>query len=133
MAGRLAGRRLLVVDDDEALREALTRLLAAEGAEVEQASDGREALQIVAEADGFDVVLMDLHMPALGGVEAARRIRAAWGFGEVPSIVGLTGGPLPADGDQAVFDVLLQKPVDFGIVMRALEATLGSRILRDRA
>jgi two-component system response regulator MprA len=70
------GARVLVVDDEPAVRESLERALAAEGYSVLLAKDGREALALVA-GDRPDLVLLDVLMPALDGLEACRRLRAA--------------------------------------------------------
>ena len=67
---------MLVVDDEPAVRESLERALVAEGYRVLLAKDGREALAAVA-TDRPDVVLLDVLMPALDGLEACRRLRAA--------------------------------------------------------
>src|SRR6266536_2478792 len=67
--------RLLVVDDEPAVRTALERALRLEGYEVELAADGAEALELVATARP-DAVLLDVLMPRLDGIEACRRLRA---------------------------------------------------------
>ena len=71
--------RVLVVDDDPAVREALVRRLAFEGYEVDAARDGLEALDRLAGDRGAhpDLVLLDVTMPGLDGLTATRRIRAA--------------------------------------------------------
>jgi DNA-binding response OmpR family regulator len=70
-----AGLRVLVVDDTEELAEILTFVLAREGAEVEVATDGLQAVDRATEA-AFDVVLMDVGLPGIDGIEACRRITA---------------------------------------------------------
>ncbi|WP_371598500.1 response regulator transcription factor [Streptomyces sp. NBC_00564] len=91
-------RKILLADDDEAVREGLDRLLRFEGYETVLAGDGREALDLVAGVDGLpDLVLMDVTMPGLDGLAATRRIRAS-GF-TVP-ILMITGRD--AVGDRIV-------------------------------
>jgi two-component system, sensor histidine kinase len=67
--------RVLVVDDNETNRKVAELILAAIGAEVVCAEDGKAAVQAVESRD-FDVVLMDLQMPVLDGLSATRAIRA---------------------------------------------------------
>jgi two-component system response regulator RegX3 len=67
--------RILVVEDSEAILDAVSDALAAEGFEVQGASDGREALE-VAEAEQFDLVILDIMLPRLSGTEICRRLRA---------------------------------------------------------
>ena len=67
--------RLLVVDDEPAVRDALARALRLEGYEVELAADGREALAALAERPA-DAVVLDVLMPGLDGLEVCRRLRA---------------------------------------------------------
>jgi two-component system, OmpR family, response regulator MprA len=70
--------RVLVVDDERAVRESLRRALALEGYEVELAADGGEALRYVEEPEVRpDLVILDLLMPRLDGLELTRRVRAA--------------------------------------------------------
>ena len=67
--------RILIVDDEASLRDALARILTAEGYEVRQAADGKEALGIL-EASSFDFLLCDLRMPVMGGLDLQREITA---------------------------------------------------------
>jgi two-component system, OmpR family, response regulator MprA len=82
MPGKRGGRdnghrmRILVVDDEPAFRQAVSRALALEGYDVEQAADGTEALDRVADG-GLDAVVLDVSMPVLDGLEVSRRVRDA--------------------------------------------------------
>jgi len=67
--------RILIVDDEASLRDALARILTAEGYEVRQAGDGKEALGILG-AQAFDFLLCDLRMPVMGGLDLLREITA---------------------------------------------------------
>jgi DNA-binding response OmpR family regulator len=67
--------KILVVDDEPAVRESLRRALQLEGYEVALARDGLEALESV-HADGVDAVVLDVSMPRLDGLETCRRLRA---------------------------------------------------------
>jgi two-component system response regulator MprA len=66
----------LVVDDEPSVRQALTRALAFEGYEVALAADGDEALR-AARAEAFDVIVLDVLMPEVDGLEACRRLRSS--------------------------------------------------------
>jgi len=69
-----AGLRILIVDDQESVRELLAAVLSEDGHDVESASDGKTAVEKVGE--GFhDLVLMDIRMPGLDGVEALRELK----------------------------------------------------------
>jgi DNA-binding NtrC family response regulator len=67
-ATRNAGERLLIVDDDEEMRDLLRKVLEKEGYRVSVASDGRQALAALAES-AFDLVVTDMLMPHDGGLE----------------------------------------------------------------
>src|SRR6266545_6592419 len=70
--------RVLVVDDERALRDSLRRALALEGYDVELAADGQEALsRLVAHDVAPDAIVLDVLMPGLDGLEVARRLRRA--------------------------------------------------------
>ena len=67
--------RILIVDDEASLRDALGKILTAEGYEVRPAGDGREALGILG-AERFDFLLCDLRMPVMGGLDLLREVTA---------------------------------------------------------
>ena len=75
-----SGARILLVDDEEAILKLLRFPLEKEGYHVVTAKDGAEALQTFAR-ESFDLVILDLMMPEVDGMEVCRRIRASGRFG----------------------------------------------------
>ena len=67
--------RILVVDDERAVRESLRRALELEGYEIELASDGTEALEVLESSEEPDAMILDVLMPGLDGLEVCRRLR----------------------------------------------------------
>jgi two-component system response regulator MprA len=67
--------RILVVDDEPAVQNALSRALALERYDVAQAADGREALERLAAGDAYEAVILDVTMPFVDGLEVCRRLR----------------------------------------------------------
>ena len=109
----LGSLHVLLADDSEANRALLSTILAAAGVRVHMVENGAEAVRAV-ETGAFDLVLMDVHMPVMDGVEATRRIRALGpAYARLP-IVALTANVLPeqvATYRAAGMDDHLGKPV----------------------
>src|SRR5262249_29205338 len=104
--------RVLVVDDSETDAFLMLQLLSLMGHTVAAVHKGRDALEQLA-AFSPDVIITDIAMPEMDGIELARRIRAAHQQRRI-LLVALTEYELESDGDELVaadFDVLLTKPV----------------------
>jgi len=114
-------RRILVVDDNTDAASSLAMLLKISGNEVHTANEGLEAIE-VAEAFRPDVVLLDIGMPNLDGLEVCRRIRSQpWGRDML--MIALTGWGQEEDRRKSKdvgFDHHLVKPVDFPTLVRLL-------------
>jgi PAS domain S-box-containing protein len=90
-AASVAGRKILVVDDNATNRRILQLYLEGWGAKVCEAAGAAEALQLVASGSGFDACLLDQHMPECDGLMLAEKLRAQHTPGTVPIII-LTSG-----------------------------------------
>ena len=119
------GRRVLVVDDGVDGRHLLRSMLVPAGFEVQEASDGVEALDVIATWQP-ELVLMDWRMPVLDGLEATRRLRADHGLPQ-PRVVLLTASAFGGERQQAQAagaDDFLHKPVEQDKLFRMLQQQL---------
>ena len=121
---------VLVVDDHPVNREVARVMLEAFGCEVVEACDGCEALEAVTEQP-FDLVLMDVRMPRMDGLEATRRIRALPGAGDALSIVAMTADAMSEDVTRCLaagMNAHMAKPINqaglLSMVNRALTGDL---------
>ena len=89
---------ILIVDDEEVVRRSHLRSLAATGCRTEAAEDGLRALEVM-EEHPFDVVLLDLRMPGLDGMDVLKTIKERWPDSEV---VVITGYPTLESAKQAL-------------------------------
>lgn len=109
----LAGARVLVVDDNLVNQTVARAILEAVGVSVATVGDGYAALARLRVED-FDVVLMDVHMPQMDGVEAVRRIRAGEGGRVDLPVVALTADAMVGDAERLLaqgFDDAHPKPI----------------------
>ena len=97
----LEGKRVLVVEDDVRNIFALSSVLEPRGAKVEIARNGKEAVERLAGRADIDLVLMDVMMPEMDGLEATRRIRAMPGHAALP-IIALTAKAMTDDREQCL-------------------------------
>jgi class 3 adenylate cyclase len=122
------GVRLLVVDDNELNRDMLSRRLGGRGFAVEVAEDGERALLRVGQQP-FDLVLLDVMMPGLSGIDVLRRLRERWPESELPVIMATA-----RDSTEDVVEALrlgandyVTKPLDFPVVLARIETQLTLR------
>lgn len=80
--------RILVIDDESELRTLLIRIFARQGHETVEAANGREALRHLEMAPGFDIIVTDLFMPEMDGIETLRHIKTEWPDAKVIVISG---------------------------------------------
>jgi two-component system, sensor histidine kinase len=121
------GLRILVADDHEVNRRAFNLLLAPVAERVVTVCDGLEALEAAA-TEAFDLVLLDLNMPRMNGLDTARGLREAHGPG-LP-IVALTAAANPADIEAcfaAGMDAFVSKPVEAAELYKVLAAVQAGR------
>lgn len=113
LPNRAEGIKVLVVEDNEINRFVAHQILAHHGCEIHEAHNGLEGVKM-ADAEGYDLILMDISMPEMDGVEACRRIREGGGPSAHTPIVGITAHVLRNDQDrflEAGMDDCLSKPI----------------------
>ncbi len=115
--------RVLVVEDEAALRETLRTRLAAAGFTVDQAADGHEGLFAGSEYP-LDVAIIDLGLPGLGGLEVIRRLRAARKTYPILILTARDNWQDKVEGLQAGADDYVAKPFHFEEVLARVQALL---------
>jgi len=112
---------VLLVDDDDGIRESLTQILEDEGYVVRTAEHGQRALEVIAREGHPCLALVDLMMPVMDGVELIERLRADPELATVP-VVAFTGGSrvaLPGGTP------LLRKPLGSEVILREIARHCG--------
>lgn len=123
----LAGRTVLVVDDDMRNTFALSKVLRSKGLNVLMAQDGLKAISQLEEKTDIDLVLMDIMMPGMDGYTAIREIRKQARFQALP-IIALTAKAMVGDRDkclEAGANDYLSKPVDIDDLTTKMRQCLG--------
>ena len=130
---RLAGLRILVVEDNLINQQVAEELLVSEGARVSMAANGQIGVEAVAGAHPpFDVVLMDVQMPVMDGYAATRFIREVLGLSELP-IVAMTANAMASDRMDCLaagMNEHIGKPFDINPLVRLL-LTLSGKVVTD--
>jgi signal transduction histidine kinase/CheY-like chemotaxis protein/tetratricopeptide (TPR) repeat protein len=114
--------RILLAEDNVVNQKLALRLLQQMGYRADLASNGIEAIECI-ERQSYDVVLMDVQMPELDGLEASRRIIAKWQPGERPRIVAMTANAMQGDREECLaagMDDYVTKPIRVDALVQAL-------------
>lgn len=121
----MGAKRVLVVDDEEAVRSVLKAVLASAGFQVVEAAGGEDALRLVANGQGrFDAVLLDQNMPGLSGVETLQQLRQH----VPPSKIVLVSGMPGLEPDQSGWlngERFLPKPFGHEELVRVVREAAG--------
>ena len=114
--------RILLAEDNVVNQKLALRLLQQMGYRADLASNGVEAIKSV-ERQIYDVVLMDVQMPEMDGLEASRRITAKWQTGQRPRIVAMTANAMQGDREECLaagMDDYVTKPIRVDALVEAL-------------
>jgi CheY-like chemotaxis protein len=116
--------RVLVVEDNQVNQLLVTTILAKAGMRAEVAANGLEAVQAVHQRS-FDVILMDMQMPEMDGLEATRRIRQLGAMGKAVPIIAMTANAMQEDRRrclEAGMNDFVSKPIDSAELLRKIAA-----------
>ncbi|WP_253775925.1 HAMP domain-containing protein, partial [Goodfellowiella coeruleoviolacea] len=125
---QLAGRTVLIVDDDARNVFALTSMLELHGVQVLHAENGREGIDALVSHPEIDLVLMDVMMPEMDGYTATAAIRAMPNYAKLP-IITVTAKAMPGDGEKSLAsgaNDYVTKPVDAHDLVRRIQHWLGT-------
>ena len=122
-AAASAQLRILLVEDNPANQKLATYILRDRGHTVEIAGDGREAIYLT-EQNRYDVILMDVQMPEMNGLEATAAIRKREDGGRRVPIIAMTAHARSGDRDRCLaadMDGYLSKPINAQVMIRIIE------------
>jgi two-component system, chemotaxis family, CheB/CheR fusion protein len=113
---------ILIVEDVDYNQVLLKLVLENLGHEADIANNGLEAIEMLRKKN-YDIILMDVQMPVLDGIEATKRIIAEWDQASRPYIIAVSANVAPEDQKQYIaagMDAYISKPIDFALLKKAL-------------
>jgi DNA-binding response OmpR family regulator len=113
-------RKILVVDDEEIIRDILEQAFSQSGYTVRSAENAERALEIL-RGEKIQVMFLDLNMPGMNGLDLCRRIREEYPISVIHALTGHGSLFQLSDSRQAGFDDYFAKPVDLGVLYKAAE------------
>jgi CheY-like chemotaxis protein len=122
--------RILLAEDNVVNQKLALRLLSQMGYRADVASNGIEAIEAL-ERQTYDVVLMDVQMPEMDGLEASRRITQRWQPDQRPRIVAMTANAMQGDRDECMaagMDDYVTKPIRVDALVEALVQSVARRV-----
>ncbi len=122
--------KILIVDDEERFRKTLSKLLVVKGFEVEQASSGKEAIEIVKNNDSLDIVLLDIRMPGIDGVDTLAALKKINPLLEVIVLTGHASVDVAVEIMQRGGYEYLLKPCDFDELLAKIDSAFERRMFR---
>ncbi|MES2149385.1 MAG: response regulator [Pseudomonadota bacterium] len=135
-SGRLAESlplTLLVAEDNAVNQKVVQQLLAHLGYRADVVANGFEVLDAL-ERQNYDIVLMDVQMPEMDGLEATRRLRLRYGAGAPPRIIAMTANAMPGDREKCLaagMDAYVSKPLELNDIRAVLTAVAASGTLSE--
>ncbi|MGD2132424.1 MAG: response regulator [Maricaulaceae bacterium] len=123
----LRGKRVLLADDNAINRQVVNAFITLVGCRVREASNGKEALAALA-AETFDIILLDVHMPVMDGVETIKQIRSAAAPWRAVPVIALTADAMSGDRERYLslgMSDYVSKPIDQRELIAKMQAALG--------
>ncbi len=120
---------VLIIEDNDKNLELVRDILQAKGYQTLEAGTAEDGLEI-ARGRAPDLILMDIQLPGMGGIEGLKALRAEPGTAGIP-VVAITASVMQADRDQimrAGFDGFIEKPITVRSFLQAVEGALQTRI-----
>jgi len=124
----MAGKLILIVEDNEQNRKLTRDLLQVHGYLTIEAETGEDAIALAA-TRAPDLVVMDIHLPGMSGLDALAQLRAAPATRSLP-VMAFTASVMPQDRNEimaAGFDAFVSKPIDLELFLQTIADTLERR------